>query len=106
MAVRPPKNLSSAVKKLWRKILEEYEITDAAGLQILQVALEALDRSIAARERIDCDGMMILDRFGAEKVHPLLKIEHMNRAAFLAGIRQLSLDIEVPEQPKHGVGRP
>ena len=97
MAVRPPKNLSSAVKKLWRKILEEYEITDGAGLQILEEALQALDRAREARERIDCDGMMILDRFGAEKVHPLLKIEHMNRAAFLAGIKQLNLDIELPD---------
>jgi len=98
---KAPKHLSTESKKIWRDILSEYSIEDAAGLKILRVALESFDRVQAAREIIDEDGMTIKDRFGTLKIHPLLPIERDNKAAFLAGIKALNLDIE-PLRDKPG----
>lgn len=97
---RPPGHLSKESKRLWREILEEYAIEDSAGLRILRTALEAYDRSQAARETIDGkngkdgEGMQVKDRFGQSKPHPLLTIERDARAGFLAGLKALNLDLE------------
>ena len=101
MTTKAPKHLSKDSKKIWRDILSEFSIDDAAGLKILRVALESFDRAQAARTTIDRDGMTILDRFGTLKIHPLLSIERDNRAAFLAGLKALNLDIE-PLRDKPG----
>ena len=91
---RAPGHLSKESKKIWRHILKEYAIEDTAGLKILRVALESFDRAQAAREVIDLEGMQIKDRFEQMKPHPLLTVERDNRAAFLAGLKALNLDIE------------
>jgi P27 family predicted phage terminase small subunit len=101
--MRAPKHLSKEAKRIWRDIVAEYAIDDVAGLKILRVALEALDRAQAAREIIDRDGMTLTDKFGQTKSHPLLANERDSRAAFLAGVKALNLDIE-PLHP--GPGRP
>lgn len=86
---------------MWAEILKEYSIDDAAGLRILRVALEAYDRAQAARASIDRDGMTVHDKFGQVKPHPLLPIERDSRAAFLAGLKALNLDLE-PLQSRPG----
>ena len=97
-----PKHLSNEAKKIWKSILTEYAIDDSAGLRILQAACEAYDRAQAARVIIDKDGMTVLDKVGQVKSHPLLPVERDNRAAFLAGLKQLNLDLE----PLKAIGRP
>lgn len=99
---RPPGHLTTEGKKIWTEILNEYSIDDAAGLRILRVALEAFDRAQAAREAINRDGMTVTDKFGQVKGHPLLSAERDSRAAFLAGLKALNLDLE----PIKGIGRP
>ena len=91
---KAPGHLGTEAKKIWRDILFEYQIDDAAGLRILRVSLEAFDRAQAAREAIDREGMTIVDKSGQTKSHPLLPIERDNRAAFLAGLKALNLDLE------------
>ncbi len=86
---------------MWSEILKEYSIDDAAGLRILRVALEAFDRAQAARAAIDKEGMTVMDKFGQIKPHPLLPIERDSRAAFLAGLKALNLDLE-PLQTRPG----
>lgn len=98
-----PKHLSAEAKKFWTEILAEYSIDDAAGLRILRVALESFDRAQAAREAIDREGMTVIDKAGQNKSHPLLPIERDSRAAFLAGLKALCLDVE---PLKNGPGRP
>jgi len=97
----PPGHLSKEARKLWLDILLEYDISDAAGLRILRVALEAYDRCQAAREQIKRDGMTFADRVGQIKSHPLLPVERDSRAAFLAGLKALNLDLE-PSHDKPG----
>jgi len=99
--IKAPNHLSKESQKIWAEILTEYSIDDAAGLRILRVALEAYDRAQAARASIDKIGMMFKDRFGCPKPHPLLATERDSRAAFLAGMKALNLDLE-PLRDKPG----
>lgn len=106
---RAPGHLSKESKRLWRELLEEYSIQDSAGLRILRTTLEAYDRSQSCRLIIDGgngkdgEGMQILDRFSQSKPHPLLTVERDARAAFLAGLKALNLDLE---PLRDGRGRP
>ena len=91
---RAPGHLSKEARRIWKEILSEYDINDAAGLRILRVACEAFDRAQAARGTIDRDGMTTVDKFGQVKSHPLLPVERDSRAAFLAGLKHLNLSLE------------
>jgi hypothetical protein len=99
MATRPrpkadpdmPKHLRDAGRALWLGVRRDFTLTDAAALALLQVAAEARDRAGSARERIDADGPLLLDRFGKVKPHPLLGIERDSRAAVVAALRALGV---------------
>ena len=103
---KAPSHLTAEAKKIWREILDEYDVNDAAGLRILRVALEAFDRAQAARATIDKDGMTVKDKFDQTKPHPLLSVERDSRAAFLAGLKALNLDLEpLKDRPGRPAGR-
>ena len=91
---KPPENLSHEAKQWWRKLADEYALDDAAALLILQTALEALDRMRAAQEAITSDGEIVKDRFGQFRAHPAVTIERDARAAMLAALKALNLDLE------------
>lgn len=98
---KAPAHLSAESKKFFRWVSEEYDISDPAGLRLLQSAAEALDRIRQCREKIDADGVSVVDRFGQRRAHPLLSVERDNRAAFLAAMKSLNLDLE-PLHPTPG----
>jgi len=98
-----PKHLSKEARDIWKALTSEYDIQDTGGLAILRVALEAWDRAQAARVNIEKNTMLIVGRDGQPKQHPLLCVERDNRAAFLAGLKALNLDV-MPEN--HRIGRP
>jgi P27 family predicted phage terminase small subunit len=103
---RAPSHLSAEAKKIWSDILTEYAIDDAAGLRILRVSLEAYDRAQAARKQIDREGMTYFDKAGQPKIHPLIPCERDSRAAFLAGLKALNLDLEpLRDSPGRPAGR-
>lgn len=98
-----PKTLSSEAKGLWRRLIAEYGVGDEGGLQILRAGLEAFERMRGAQERIAKDGIVLVDRFGQVKAHPLLPVERDSRAQYLAALKALNLDLEpVHDRP----GRP
>ena len=104
MSQKAPTHLSTAAKRLWNDILDVYAIDDdPAGQIILRVALEALDRSQEARKAINKAGITVTGRDGQVRSHPLLTVERDNRAAFLAGLKALNLDLE---PLRDGPGRP
>ena len=104
--IRAPGHLSDEAKKIWKGLVLEYGINDIAGLKILRVALEAFDRAQAARVKIEEDGMTIKDKFDQVKVHPLIPCERDSRAAFLAGLKALNLDLEpLRDRPGRPGGR-
>src|SRR5215831_15854688 len=69
---KPAAKLGKPGANLWRTILREYEIDDAAGLEMLALACEQLVRAQECREQIDRDGLMFRTKHGP-KDHPLLK---------------------------------
>ena len=83
--------------------MKEYEIIDPAGLLLLQTALESFDRMRGAQESIATVGATVTDRFGQLRAHPMITVERDARAAMLAALKALNLDLE---PLRDGVGRP
>lgn len=104
MNPKPPKQLSAEAKKLWTKILDEYEISDIAGLSVLRTALEAFDSMRAAQKKIKDTGLLITDRWNQEKINPACAVERDSRAQFLQTLKMLNLDFFEPV--RDSVGRP
>jgi P27 family predicted phage terminase small subunit len=99
---RPPATLSRPAKDQWRRYVREYFISDTHGLFLLEQAMMAYDRMTEATEAIKRDGAVNMDRFGQPRAHPSLVVERDARAAMLAALRALNLDLE-PVKP---IGRP
>ena len=90
MPEKPPSHLSARSKRLWRYIHETYMLAPP-DQALLQLALEALDRSQGARRAIARDGAYIHNRYGNITAHPALKIESAARMDFSRLMRQLQL---------------
>lgn len=103
MKNRPPQTLSAEARDLWRRLTDEYAIHDAAGLHLLSTALEAFDRMREAQALIAEHGACTQDRFGQLRPNPATTIERDSRAAMLAALKALNLDIE---PLRDGPGRP
>jgi P27 family predicted phage terminase small subunit len=101
--IAPPRHLSREAKGWWAKLQEDFGIEDAAGLLILTTAAEAFDRMRGAQKLIKKHGATCLDRFGQTKANPATTIERDSRAAMLAALKALNLDIE---PLKEHAGRP
>lgn len=97
---RPPKHLSEQSKQIWRAIVRDYEIDEAAEL-ILVSTLEARDRREEARWEIEKNGAVFNDRFGQPKVSPWHSIERDQTLLMQRGFRLLGFD-----QEPRGDGRP
>ena len=88
------KKLSKQAAKLKRSILKNYDISDAAGIAILQTAMEAFDTMHASQDVVDDQGLTVFGDRGQIKAHPLLSVIRDSRAQFLMGLKHLNLDIE------------
>ena len=93
--------LSKQAMRLKKSILTEYDISDEAGLAILQTALEAHDLMHEAQKVVDRDGLTVRGDRGQIKAHPLLSVIRDARSQFLMALKHLNLDIE-PLQPRPG----
>lgn len=89
----PPSHLDQPERRLWRKIVVAHRFDDAASIALLAVALDAHQRARRCREAIARDGETYLDRFRQPRPHPLLTAETHARAAFLAAMKALRLDL-------------
>ena len=100
--LRYPKHLKPDGRKLYRDLVSEYQITDAAGLALVTTACECLDRMRAAQVAIEQHGEVVTDRYGQVKVNPAATLEKDSRAGMLAALKALNLDLE----PLKEIGRP
>ena len=103
ISTNPPKHLTPAARRWWRSITEEYEITDAAGLLLLQTALEAFDRMKIASAVLDKEGVTFTDRYGQARPHPAATVEANNRSQMMIALKALNLDLQ---PTRDGPGRP
>lgn len=91
---KPPRDLSTFAKKAWKALFLEYQIEDAAGLQLLTEYCRAFMRAEDARATIRQEGAVVLDRFKQKKEHPAVATERGAVASMLACLKALNLDIE------------
>src|SRR5262245_29866190 len=96
-AGRPPRALGKYGVQLWTAIMDEYQIDDAAGLELLCLAAQALDRAEACRRRIDQQGECTTVDGHAVRAHPLLRNELANRSFVTKTIERLGLNSEAPK---------
>lgn len=101
--IKPPPHLKSAGACLWRELKSEYGIVDAAGLTLIGIAAECLDRMKAAQASIKSDGELVTDRYGALKLNPACALEKDARTGMLAAFKALNIDLE---PLRDGPGRP
>ena len=97
------KKLSKQAIKLKNAILKEYDITDEAGIAILQAAVEALTLMEEAQAVVDKQGLTVTGDRGQIKAHPLLSVIRDQRSQFLMGLKHLNLDLE-PLRDRPGRG--
>jgi hypothetical protein len=96
----PPRTLGEHGLSLWHRVLAEYDIGDAGGIELLCLAAEATDRAEALKREIDADGQFTRSR-GVVRDHPGLKHELANRAFAARTLARLGLDVE-PLRPSPG----
>jgi phage terminase small subunit len=99
----PPRPLGPAGQALWRRICGDYDISDAAGVELLTLACEALDRAQACREVIDRHGVAQVHKdSGVIRENPLCKIELANRSYVAKQLERLGIN----EAPVKAIGKP
>lgn len=95
---QPPKHLSREARTWWKAILTDYEITDEAGLMLLQLALESFDSMREAEALVKKHGVLI-PHGGSQKLNPAAGIAKDHKAHLLQCLKQLNLDIEPRQKP-------
>jgi hypothetical protein len=91
--LEPPRILGEPGRKLWDRVVAEYDVNDAAGIEMLAQACVALDRAEMLKGEIESDGPVIRSR-GQIKDHPALKHELAARAFVVRTLTRLGLNFE------------
>jgi hypothetical protein len=98
----PPRTLGRFGLALWQSIHAEYQLDDAAGIEMLLTACQALDRAEDCARIIENDGPVVKTNHGP-KEHSLLKCELANRAFAVRTLQKLGLNYE---PIRNSAGRP
>ena len=99
--IEPPRPLGRHGSDLWRRVMSEYCIEDAGGIEMLAQACAALDRTEALAARIAEDGEVVYIK-GVPKAHPALREELGARSFVCRTLQRLGLNVEAIKPP----GRP
>ena len=97
----PPRKLGEHGLSLWRAILNEYQIEDRAGIELLAQACAAEDRAEALAAAIAADGIVTRSKTGVLRSHPAVKDELACRAFICRTLERLGLNIEVIKPQGH-----
>jgi P27 family predicted phage terminase small subunit len=98
-AVTPPDHLSSATRRWFVQVCEDYALEPHHRL-ILTGSAEAWDRKERARRTIKREGLFYTDRFGQPKAHPAADVERQALDQFRAMLRELGLDVAPPNETR------
>jgi hypothetical protein len=98
----PPATLGEPGRTLWQSVLREYDVSDVAGLVLLEQACHAADRAATLKAQIDADGEVVRTR-GGLRAHPALKDELSARGFVTKILCRLGLN---SEPLRAGPGRP
>jgi hypothetical protein len=89
-------------RRLWEAVQAEYAIADSAGVELLCLACESLDRAAQLSAAVVADGVVIRTARGETREQPALKAELACRAFVAKALDRLGLNVE-PAKPN---GRP
>jgi hypothetical protein len=90
---QPSRALNAPGQGLWRRVTEEYAIEDAAGVEMLTQACQALDRAEALAARVSEDGEIVRTPNGI-KAHPAIREELAARGFVVRTLQRLGLNFE------------
>jgi hypothetical protein len=99
---QPSRPLGVHGRALWGKVTAEYDISDAAGVEMLTQACQAVDLAEALSARIAEDGEIVRTPTGI-KSHPAIKDGLTARAFVVRTLQKLGLNFE---PLRAGPGRP
>ena len=91
----PPNHLSSETAQWWQSVMAEYAL-EAHHVRLLTLAAEAYDSAQDAREVLQREGKIYIDRFDQPKPRPEVAIQRDNAIGFARMLRELDLDIAAP----------
>jgi P27 family predicted phage terminase small subunit len=97
----PPEHLSASAASWWRSTVEMYVLQEH-HLRLLQLCLEAWDRSQMARKLLDEQGLTMPTADGGCRPHPAVAVERDSRLACARLLRELDLDSEPPPSARNG----
>jgi hypothetical protein len=99
---QPSRPLGLHGQALWRRVTSEYDIEDAAGVELLTQCCAAVDLAEALSARIAEDGEVIRGPTGL-RVHPAVKDSLAARGLAIRTLTKLGLNFE---PLRAGPGRP
>ena|SRR5436309_12041277 len=94
-----PPHLEVVTAAWWQSVVTTWEL-DEHHVRLLTLAAEAFDRAVQARKIIARKGLTFRDRFGQPKPRPEVAIERDARIAFARLLRELDLDVDVPDESR------
>ena len=107
--IHAPRHLTGEIEAHLRRRSARLRLDqEPHALEVLRLALEALDRADEAREMVAAEGITFENRFGEIRQHPAVAIERDSRLAVARLFRELSLfsgDYVDPRVPRVGGGR-
>jgi hypothetical protein len=90
---QPSRPLGAHGQALWRRVLAEYDVSDAAGVEMLTQCCQAVDLAEALSARIAEDGEIVRTPTGI-KSHPAIKDGLTARAFVVRTLQKLGLNFE------------
>jgi hypothetical protein len=100
--LQPSRPLGPHGQALWAKVTNEYDVSDAAGTEMLTQACAALDRAEALAACVVADGEIVRTPQGI-KAHPAIREELSCRGFIVRTLQKLGLNFE---PVRAGPGRP
>ena len=95
-----PKELKVVGKKYWLQSQSEIPMSEAHDLERLSMACKLLDDESEIEMRIKKDGMFTVNRYGQTVEHPGCKMLRDTRLLFVKIIRELGLDLVMPDDSR------
>jgi len=92
---KPPSHLSAATAQWWASVMAEYAL-EPHHVRLLTLACEAYDSAQEARETLQREGKIYIDRFHQPKPRPEVAIQRDSAIGFARMLRELDLDISGP----------
>jgi hypothetical protein len=90
----------SAESAAWVKSVLQNWVLEKHHIRLLLLAASHWDAAAAARQVIQRDGAVYLDRFGCPKPRPEVAIFRDSSVVFSRLLRELALDVEQLESPR------